>query len=218
MRKEIASRDNELASQKRKIEELSHKANEAERQLKQQRVINASREKAAGKATHEAWLRAQLGAEKELVKKLEAEKDELVSKVKTEKLQAELELEIALEKAAQALDVAKEANDSKEEWKQDSTDSERRAAEMERELEEQIRLTEESRGEAEALQHALGSAKERLRELSLEQSQGEDPQVPMDMSEEYQTQEGSDDSGMETDITEAAEKAKLKYAEAVEKK
>ena len=133
------------------------------------------------------------------MKKLEAEKDELARKWEAGKLEAAQELEAVQTRVLLAQGQAESS-------KEDSIDAERIMADAVRALDEQTQLTEEARKEVAALHQELAATKERLRELSLHQSQGENLQVPVDMSDEYQTQEGSDDSDMETDATEAAEK------------
>ena len=201
LRKEIASRDREVSSQKRVIGELCQKVKDTERELKQQRVVNARRETETSKMPQKEQLRARLEEEKAQVKRLEAEKDELARKWEADKLETERELEAVQQRVLWAQD---RATDSKE----NRIDAERISADAVRALDEQTRLTEEARKEVAALHQELAATKERLRELSLHQSQGEDLQAPGDMSDDYQTQEGSDDSDMELDATEAAKKGR----------
>ena len=63
LRKELASRDREVFSQKRVIDELLQKVEASERELKQQRVLNAHRESETSKMPQDAQLREGGGEE-----------------------------------------------------------------------------------------------------------------------------------------------------------
>ena len=199
LRKELASRDREVLSQKRAIDELQQKVEVSERELKQQRVLNAQRESRTSKMPQDAQLRARLDEEKAQVKRLEAEKGELARQLEAAKLEAEQELNAMRMKVLSADERA--ARD-----KYDSIDAERISAEAVRDLDEQIRLKEEACKEVAALNQELAATKEQLRELSLHQSQDEDVQPLVDMSQDYQTQSGSEDTEMEIEVTEAGDK------------